>query len=183
MSIAPTIGQKAITPARLRNATQVGFFFGPARRFCRLASCAIWARCSADNSGNINRSSVLPSARRHRRKNANENVPREILLLIDLAGSGGPNASIRWDSRLLDTPLRASIERRTDVASRCQCAVLVFFTEVMWHSVAKDLFVGVCVLIIQDIASYLRISPDRWPNVDSRPYRQELITQEPRSCE
>jgi hypothetical protein len=168
MNIAPTNGHEPIFPALSGQAAQavflsstrfIDFPFGPARRFCRLASYAIWARSSEDSSVSRNRTSVLPKARMHRRKNANENVPRAILLLIDLAGSTGPNAAIKWDNRLFVTRWAASSARKTDAASRCQCVIPAFFTGAMRRSVAKRLFLRALVLILQDIALCLRTMP------------------------
>lgn len=86
---------------RQLSAAFVFFFRGGARRRWWAASRAMSARSSSESSGSGNRTSVFSRARMHRRKNANENCPRVIRLLIDFAGWGRPDTSSRCVSRLM----------------------------------------------------------------------------------
>jgi hypothetical protein len=96
------------------------FFGGGERRRWRAASCAMSARSAAESSGSDRRTSVLSRARMHRRKNANENCPRVIRLLIDFAGWGRPDASSACVRRLMVMRLEMRYACNTAAASRSQ---------------------------------------------------------------
>jgi hypothetical protein len=96
----PTV-EAPLAAVRQLSVGVVVFFRGGDRRRWRAASCAMSARSAAERSGSDRRTSVTPRARMHRRKNANENCPRVIRLLIDFAGWGLPDASSACVRRLM----------------------------------------------------------------------------------